>query len=844
MTSFLPNRKALIPHAIAVVVMLLVAAVYCLPELSGEQVVQTDIVKYKKQSAEIRQFREDHGEEPLWTSRVFSGATTFFTSTLFKYNIVDALSKVMRLGLPPATSLVFLGLIGFYILLISLGVHPWLALAGSIGYGLSSNLMVSLMAGHNTKVMSIAYLAPSIGGLLLALRGRFYAGVLVSLIFVSLLAKGNHYQIMYYFMLTAAVISVVYFIKALQEKTLPQFFKAVAAVALVGMVGVMPNMGKIYNTYVHSKETIRGGQSELSNKKENERGGLDRNYAFSWSEGPLEVLSTIVPSMAGGSSGEALPKNGAVAEQLNKFSIPKQQKERILGRAPLYVGGQPFVQGTIYFGAGFIFLFILALMLVQGPIRTAAIATGVLFLVISFGKHAEFFNGLLFDYLPFYNKFRTPSMALAVVNIVIPLLGMYGLNKILQGKIDRPELMKKLKLSVYVMGGIMLMLLLYGLSNDWTGPGDGQLTQSENSVWAAPGMYEALLEDRKGRFLSDWLVSTLVIAVTVALIFFQQQGKLKFGTLAVILSIAYGADMWRVDKRYFSHSDFISQRQFDNMFSKSPADEAILKDPSLSYRVIDVSVNPWTDGNTCYLHQNVGGHDPAKLQRYQDLIEYQLTPQMRQLNQVIRQSPQGDLMFGPEASDKLTAYNMLNTKYFIIKPNDPLGVARNPHALGNAWFVSSIRKAGTSQEEIDAIAEVNPSEEAIIHKEFEESLWSLSPGKSPDASIVLDEFEPNYLKYTSNNQQEGLAVFSEIYYENGWTAKIDNEEVPIYRANYVLRALKVPAGEHTIEFSFRPESYATGNMINATGSSLYLIIAALLGFMIYRRNRNSPEKAD
>ncbi len=823
------------PHIISVVVILLTSILYCSPVLQGKRLVQDDIVKNIAQAKEIREYRDANGEEPLWTTRVFSGMTAFHIGTEYSTNVALMLDKVVRRTFPRTANVLFVTMLGFFILLVAMGVNPWLALAASLTYGISTNLIVSLVAGHVTKVVSIGYMAPAVGGVVLALRRKRLIGSLMTLVFVGLMINGNHFQILYYFLLISIVVGIVYLIQAIKEKTLPDFAKAVGILALAAIGGLLPNTAKLYNAYEHSQETIRGGKSELSSKDAKDKGGLDRDYAMRWSYGPLETMTLVVPSFMGGATSEPLPEGGNVEEALKSFQLNKQQKEGILAQGPMYVGDQPFLLGTVYLGAGFIFLFILSIFLLNGPTRAWLLSIIVMSLVISWGRHFEMVTGFLFDYFPLYNKFRTPSMALAIAGLAIPLMGILGLHRILSGEVDKSELNKALKYAVYIAGGLMLLLFLYGLLNDWVGSKDASY-QGKNSPWGIDAIYEALLADRKSRYLSDWFISTLVMAVTAFVIWYHDKGKMKLTAVIMIIGLVYLADMWHVSKRYLNNDDFVSQRDFEQQFRPSLADQAILQDPDPHYRVINVTRSPWTDGLTCYHHENVGGHHAAKLQRYQDLIENELNAQLQKLNGGLMQ--QGDqVIMNPAVAQQMPVYNMLNTKYFIVQANNPGGAVLNRSACGNAWFVETIQKVGTADEEMAALAQFDPNSTAIVSAAYEASLYSYNFGKSANAAIQLTDMSPKYLKYTSKNDQDGLGVFSEVYYGEGWEATIDGAPAEIERVNYVLRAIKIPAGEHVVEMRFNPSSFRLGMNVSLAGSVLFLLFAGGLIYFHLKKQR-------
>ncbi len=829
-------KKAL-PHLVAVIAMAVVAILYCSPVLQGKILAQDDTIKSISQSKESKDYREETGEEALWTTRVFSGMTIFHIGLVVSTNVTSYIKSALLGWLPRTVNIVFITFLGFYLLQIILGVNPWLALATSLAYGLSSNLIVSILAGHNTKVLSIGFLAPAVGGLILGLNGKKFLGAFVTVLSLSMMIISNHYQIMYYFFLIALAIGAVYLFYAVKEKTVAGLLKNVGLLVAAGLVALLPNIGKVYNTYEHSAETIRGKKSELtvSNQGgENAEGtGLDRDYAMRWSYGPLETFTLVIPSFMGGATGEALPEGGNVEESLKRYNLSRQQKEAILDRAPMYVGEQPFLLGTVYFGAGFIFLFIFALFLFKGKTRAWVLSVIAISFIISWGRHFEFITGFLFDYFPMYNKFRTPSMALAIAGLAIPLFGALGLQKVLSNNVDRLDFQKAFKMALYVSGGMMVLLLLYGVMNDWIGPKDAQY-QTKNSPWGIDEVYDALIADRKGRYLSDWMISTVVMAITAGLMWLHQKGKMSMTVAVIVLGVVFTGDMWRVSKRYLDNDDFITQREWDAKFAPTPADKAILQDKDPHYRVLNATLNPWTDGQTCYYHENIGGHHAAKLRRYQDLIENELSTQLQILNKGLMQSDQR-ILLNPDVAKQMPVYNMLNTKYYIIQDNNPGGVALNRAACGNAWFVEEVKQVNSADAEMSSLANFDPLKTAIIHSDFSEQIYTYQFGKSAGASIKLEEITPKYLKYSSSNTTDGLAVFSEVYYPDGWEAYIDGEPVEIYRANYILRTMKVPAGNHTIEMHFRPASFQAGKNLSLAGSVIFALFAAGMLFLYFKK---------
>jgi hypothetical protein len=820
------DKKAIGQHFIAIVILALVALAYCLPEINGKILSQDDTINFKFLSKETVDFREAKGEEPLWTSKVFSGMPTFFITYLVHTNIVSYIDMGMRGLLSPTASKIFVLFIGFYILMIALGVNHWLALIGAIGYGLSSNLIVSILAGHNTKVLAIGYMAPAIAGALLTFKGKKFAGALILLIALSLMVNTGHYQIVYYFILISLIIGIVHLITAIKSNDSKDFIEKAGLLIITGIIAVGPNIGKVYNAYEHQAETIRGGKLKL--KKESQattETGLDKSYATRWSYGPIETMTVMIPSFKGGASNEALPSDGAVSKALNQYNLPKKQKEQLLKYGPLYTGEQPFILGTVYFGAVFIFLLILGLLVLKGPIRSIAISLIVLFLIISWGRHADVITGLFYDYLPGYNKFRTPSMAMAVLGIIVPMIGLLGLSKILTDDFSREKFSKNFKYAVYATSALLLMLLLYGMSSDWIGANDAQLQGRQ--PWSIEPLYEALLQDRKSSFFTDWFIALATVAISSAMIWLWKSKKIGGAVALIVVGIVIGVDMWRVSKRYLNADSFMENSQFESRLKPTIVDKEILADNNGHFRVLDLSLNPWTDGRTSYFHENIGGHHAAKLQRYQDLIEYELSPEIQKLNGLLRQSATG-VSIAPNSATEIPALSMLNTKYLILQPNQAGGKALNPNACGNAWFVSNVDFKESNLEEMEALKSFDPNATAIINSSYSETLNPTQIGKSNGANIEMNAFAPNEISYTSNNAEDGLGVFSEVFYSNGWKAYVDGNETPIIRANYVLRALQIPAGKHDITMKFEPKSHAIGSSVSLLGSIIFVLFAVAL----------------
>lgn len=827
-------------HFLAVLVMLLTSIIYCNPEISGKVIRQSDIVKSKAQSQEAAEYRESTGDEALWTNHVFSGMTTTNIALRMSGDIIRTIQKSVLKVIPNTTRFLFLSMLGLYIMLLVMGVGPWLALAGALGYGLSSNLLISIVAGHNTKVLSIAYMAPALAGVILAYRKKWIEGGLLAMISVNLMVAANHQQIQYYFLLCASFAGFIYMYKAVRERAIPQFLKTTVILIAAGIIGFLPSAGKTYSVYVHNQETIRGGNSEMKAAQANgsKGSGLDKSYAQRWSYAPVESMTFLVPSAMGGGSGEEAPSGGALEEQLRKYNLNKKQKESVLKQIPGYIGPQPFLLGPVYLGIIFIFLFIFTLFVIRNEVVIWGVVITLFALSLAWGRHFPL-NDIWFEILPLFNKFRTPSMALAIAGIAVPMLGIYGLHHALNGKMDQKKLEKALIYSGGITLGLMVLVLFYGMGSDWSGPKDEQLQGSQ--LWGQQNLYDALRDDRASIFFSDWMIGLFFFLVVAGTLFLTLKKKLSAPIFMAILAVALMADSWRVSKRYLNSDNYVKSRNFERLFQPTEADNIIFADKGLHHRVINLTRDPWTDGHTCYHHQNVGGHHAAKVLRYQDLITHKLSPEIGQIGKGLAQAG-NQVMINPEVAKNLTGLNMLNTKYFIVQES-PAVVVTNPAACGPAWFVRNIQEVNTAVDEMNTLNAIDPKASAVIRSDQAASLQGYSFGKGPSANIKITQHTPNELIYQSTNSQAGFAVFSEVYYSNGWVATIDGQEAEILKVNYTLRGIKVPAGQHEVKMRFEPDSYVLGNMMSGIGSVLFLL-TLVGGFWMYFRQEQRKEALD
>ena len=817
-------RRAL-PHVLAVVFFLVLAAVYFSPLVfEGKTLAQHDIVQFNGGAHEAAQYREATGREALWTNSMFAGMPTYLISTRFPGDLSVYLHKVFTLDLPAVFANLFLALLCGYGLFIALGTRPLVAVVGAVAVGFTSYNLIILAAGHNTKSLALAYAPLVLAGLLVTFRRNLWLGVLLFALGLTMNVRSNHLQITYYLLLLVVVFGVVELIFAIRQHRLKGFFIRTGLLSLAALLAVGVSFGRLYTTAEYGKYSIRGG-SELKTPppagpdQQNQPGaadgaggsGLDRDYAFSYSYGVGETITLLIPNYYGGASGGSLGENSATAKALNGLGVPPVQLREYLQQLPLYWGDQPITSGPVYVGAIVCMLFLLGLFVADRRTRTWLLAGTILSILLAWGKNFETFNDLMFDYFPAYNKFRAVSMALVIAQLAMPLLAILALSRVLRARFapvapartalpgqatDSPETADLKRKLLYAVGGtvgLCVLAYLAGLGADYAAPVDAQLQQQGFPL-------EALRADRAGLMHTDVLRSIVFIALAGGVLWFFLQHRLTATVAAILVGLLMLVDLWGVDKRYLNDAAF-RPGTVAAQFVPTPADQQILQDPDKDYRVLNLQ-NPFNEAQTSYFHKSIGGYHGAKLRRYQDLIERQIS---RNNTQVL---------------------NMLNTRY-IITPEGQ--VQRNPAALGNAWFVTDVEKVQSPDQEINALTSLNPATTAVV----DASKFPVPQDNyvAAGSSIQLTNYAPDDLKYRADAVQDGFAVFSEIYYKDGWNAYLDGKLTPYVRANYVLRALPVPAGKHTIEFKFEPKVYAIGNTVSLV-SSIALILA-LLGGLVY-----------
>lgn len=803
-------QKAVLKHVYAILIFLGLSFLFCSPVLEGLELRQSDTVQWQAMSQEARVYLEKTGINPLWTNAMFGGMPTY-QIFMQQDNNTYYLHKLLTLGLPKPVNFLFLAMLGFYILLSVMRFRQWINITGAIAFGFASYNMMIIAAGHDTKMFTISYMAPLLAGILLAYRGKYWIGGIITCITLCLMITAGHYQMLYYMLMVCFLIGAAHLVHAVREKQVPQFAKATGVLLGFGLLSVLPSTVSLWTTSEFSKYTMRGGHSELTpaagQESDKSKGGLDKSYAFSWSQGRLETLTILAPNLYGGSTQGGLSTSSKTYETLTQLGMPAVQAEEFVERsAPLYWGPQPMTDGGVYWGAIILFFFVLALFIVKSFHKWWILAGCILGLFLAWGDNFAFFNYFLFDHLPLYNKFRAPAQALVLAQLLVPFLACWAINDALSGKIEKKELMLAMRRSLYITGGLCLLLVVasFGML-DFTTAEDRakamyqQFTGGNQQVFDQ--LMSALMDDRASLLRMDAFRSLVFILIGFGLLWAVLNEKLKASLFLPLLALVVAIDQLLIDKRYLNKDNFVTASDYTAIFSPSSLDLEIKKDPDPYYRVFN-TVN-FQDAIGSYHHKSIGGYSPVKLALYQDLIDHQL------------------------GKGNPRVLNMLNTKYVIFQDQQgQMRFDRNPGALGNAWFVDSIIWAKNADEEMKTLDSLPTDHAAVIDERFKAGLGSFTAGRDSASVIKLTQYGLNQLDYKSSNKQAGFAVFSDIYYPAGWNAYIDGKKEEIVRVNYLLRGIKIPAGEHQIMMKFEPRSYYMGNTITRWSSILMLLLLA------------------
>lgn len=803
--------KRILPHIIAVVLFIGINLILYWPMfMEGKSINQNDILQGAGANQEIVEYREDTGKEALWTNGMFSGMPAYLINVQWSGDLSYYFAKILSFGLPSPASHTFMAMLAFYILLLVFRANPFAAIVGALAYGLNTYFLISIEAGHIWKVSAVSYMPLVLAGIILCFKGKRILGFAITALSLSLEIRSNHPQITYYLLIVVVLFGLFKLFEAFQNKTLPQFAKTIGILVLAAILGVSSNLGKLWTAYEYGQYSNRG-PSELTNT--DSRGGTNRDYAFQWSNGIAEPLTFLIPNYYGGATQEALSTNSKLAEGLRDRGAGAGQVKNFVANVPTYWGDQPFTSGPYYLGAIIIFLFALGCIVVKGPTKWWLVIATVLGIMLSWGDNFKLLNYFVFDFLPGYNKFRAVTNMVAIPFLTIPILAVLGLNKVIQEGWGKHK--KAVFISFASVIGLCLLLILFSFGMSFRAPVDAQF--GEQQRW----LIELIREQRGSMLRSDAFRSIIFISLSFLVLYLLGKNKVKTPVALGALVLLAIVDNVSIDKRYLNDENFVDNLR-RSYFAPSEADKRIQKDNG-HHRVLNLATSTFQDAKTSYFHSSIGGYHGAKIRRYQELVEYQLQPEISSLIEQLR-SQQLD------GFDQFGVLNMLNTKYFKFG-NQASQVIVNESALGNAWFVKEVIKVNSPDEEIQEVGTINTARTTVI----DNSKFSLAADNINVGSIELTEYTPNYLKYTAKNSGDGLAVFSEVYYPKGWTATIDGKETEIKRVNFVLRALEVPAGEHTIEFTFEPKAYFIGNKVMWTGSILLIIV--VLGALAYSIKR-------
>ena len=830
--------KKLLPDLIAILAFVLFSFAYFFPaDIENRILFQHDTAAGAGAGQEVKEYYEQTGERSRWTNSLFGGMPMYQIAPSYdSTKSLQWVQKAYQLFLPDYVCLTFMLMLGFYILLRVFGIPVWLAGLGGIMWAFSSYFFILISAGHIWKFITLAYVPPTIAGIVLAYRGKLLWGGILTALFVALQITSNHVQMSYYFFFVILFFVGAYFEKAWRTKTLPQFFKASAVLIVAALVGIAANVSNLYHTYAYSKETMRG-KSELvqtGDAAKQTSSGLDRDYITQWSYGIDETLTLLVPNFKGGAS-------AALSQSETAMSKANPMYSSLYGSLTQYFGTQPMTSGPVYVGAFVLFLFVLGCFIVKGPLKWALIGATFFSIVLSWGKNFMPLTDFFIDYVPLYNKFRAVSSILVIAEFTIPLLAIFALKRLL----EEPEILKQEKkplgISLLLTAGIALLLAVApgSIGSGYVPAQEAQMLQNAVNQQMIPanelsGILANLGEMRAELVSSDALRSFIIIGIGCSLLWLYASGKLRSSLTIAGITILCLADMWGVNKRYLNDAQFVPHSIRTETFTKTNTDELILQDTSLDYRVLNFATSTFDDNNTSYWHKSVGGYHPAKLRRYQEMIEHHISPEMQAAYKAIATA--GGEMDSVDAN-KFRVLNMLNTKYFIF----PAGQHRqtvpilNPHAYGNAWFVNKVQYVNNANEEIDALDSIIPTETAVVDARFKDVLKGATESyKDSLSSIRLTSYAPNRLTYETNNAQDGIAVFSEIYYPDGWHVTIDGQPAELARADYILRTMYVPAGQHTIEMRFDPTSLHVTEGI-AYGALALLVIGIIVAVLTAKR---------
>ncbi|QJD95133.1 YfhO family protein [Mucilaginibacter robiniae] len=788
---------------------------YCAPVFQGKALFQSDVMQAQGMQREIMSVKEKTGKAPLWTNSMFGGMPAYQIWVPYPTNVTTYVISTLKAVFPNPVDTILLYLVGAYFLLCVLRLNPWLAAAGAIAYAFSSYNFIIIDAGHANQAYAIAFFAPIIASILLAFRGRPLLGATLTAFFLAMEIRTNHIQMTYYLMLAILIWVGIELYHAIKENQTKPFFKAIGYLAAATVLAVVVNAAMLWTTYEYGNESIRG-KSNLTQHTTEPSNGLDKDYAYQYSQGIGECFTFLIPNAYGGTSSGPTNSDSNVLKVLTDKGIDPNQAQSLAQQFPLYWGDKPIIGGPWYFGAAVCFLFVLGLLIVKNRLKWWLLGATLLSLLLSFGQHLTFISDLFFNYFPLYNKFRTVESILVIAALCFPVLAFMAIQEVISST-DKSFIFKKVKLALYITGGLtLLMIVVPSVLLSFKSPEHqnfvAQLTQMAGGDSAfANNLANALVQDRISLERADAIRSLIFILIAFGLLWAFVKQKVNVTVLSIAFLLLTLVDMWTVDKRYLKDSNFVDKEDLQQSFQQREVDQFILRDTDPDYRVFDATLSPtpFSNATASYFHKTVGGYHAAKLKRFQELIESQFSKSVNQ-----------DVL------------DMLNTKYIITA--DPktqaVGMQVNQTACGHAWFVKSVKYAKNADEEMQAISSFDPKNEAIVDERYHNLLNNKITSLDEAATIKLLSYNPDHLVYETGSTTNQVAVFSEIYYDKGWKMLIDGVEKPYFRADYVLRAAEIPVGNHKIEFVFHPTSYYTGEGISLAGSAALVLLLVGVGY--------------
>ena len=800
------NLKFFSTHLVSLLIFIIAALLYFHPVLKGEKLSQSDITQHIGMAKEVNDYRITTGLEPYWAESAFSGMPTYQIGTYFPHDYLSYLDHLIRF-LPRPADYLFLYFLGFYVLLLAFKVDWKLAIMGSLAFGFSTYLMIIFGAGHNAKAHAIAYMPLVIAGVIYVFKKQYLLGFTLTGLATALEIKANHPQMTYYLLFAIFILGIIELIEAIKKKQITQFTSQSLTIITAMLLAVGVNSTRLMATKEYSDFSTRGNTALTVNSDGTPKevtSGLSKEYITQFSYGISETYNLLVPRYMGGGTVESLDKNSNTYKYVSSIASPKQA-EGFTKQVYTYWGDQLIVEAPAYVGAVIIFLFFLGIFLVKGKFKYWLVASTVFSILMSWGKNFELLTNFFIDYVPLYNKFRAVSSFQVIAELCIPLLGILAIKEFIFSKLSKEEKLEAVKKAFYVTSGLIIIGLFYAISfSTFEGLRDANYSQYE-------GLLDAVIADRKSLLYSDSFRSLVLISVSFSILWLFLKQHINKTKVIIVFTLLILFDLVQVNLRYVNDDDFRQARKIDKPFRASSVDLQIQKDKS-HYRVANFTGDPFQDGRTSYFHKSIGGYHAAKMGRYQDLIEFHLGKQNMQV------------------------YNMLNVKYFIIPDNDGKEqMQQNPNNNGNAWFIKNIKYVKSANEEIKALDSLNTKTTVVINEKSLTTSVSYSKELDSLANINLVKYSLNALTYDSNSTKDEFAVFSEIYYKNGWNAYIDGELKPHLNVNYVLRGLEIPAGKHSIEFRFEPKVIQTGSTISLLSYVLLLLIP--LGWFFYDKNK-------